>query len=203
MGLATYSDLKASVADWLHREDLSAAITDFVTLAEARINNELFCQQQITSTTLTTTAGVATVALPTDWLRLVRLAVSGQYNALDFQSPTQFASMYAGTTTGIPVHYTIEDDSLVLGPTPSDAYSIALTYYAAVPALSDSATTNWLLTKWPNVYLFGALCESAPYTGDDSRLQMWEARFQQALNAARKFDQAARFSGAVPQVAVR
>ncbi len=203
MGLATYSDLKASVADWLHRDDLSAAITDFVALAEARINNELFCQQQITSTTLTTVSGTSTVTLPTDWLRIIRANVSDQYQALELISPHKFDQLYADASTGVPRHYLIEADSLVLGPTPSSAYTIELTYYAEIPALSDSATTNWLLTRWPNVYLFGALCESAPYTGDDSRLQMWEARYQQALTALRKYDQHSRYSGAGLQVVAR
>ena len=35
MGLATYDDLKAAVADWLDREDLAGRTGDFITLAEA------------------------------------------------------------------------------------------------------------------------------------------------------------------------
>ena len=38
MGLATYDDLKAAVADWLDREDLAGRTGDFITLAEARLN---------------------------------------------------------------------------------------------------------------------------------------------------------------------
>jgi len=35
MALTTYTELKASIADWLNRSDLTAAIPDFISLAEA------------------------------------------------------------------------------------------------------------------------------------------------------------------------
>ena len=35
MALSSYSDLKASVASWLHRDDLTTQIPDFICLAEA------------------------------------------------------------------------------------------------------------------------------------------------------------------------
>ena len=41
MSLANYSGLKASVANWLNRTDLTAEIVDFIELAENRISHEL------------------------------------------------------------------------------------------------------------------------------------------------------------------
>ena len=41
MALTTYTELKASVADWLNRTDLTAAIPDFITLAESKFSTEL------------------------------------------------------------------------------------------------------------------------------------------------------------------
>ena len=35
MALTTYSELQAAVASWLHRDDLTAQIPDFIRLAEA------------------------------------------------------------------------------------------------------------------------------------------------------------------------
>ena len=37
MALSTYTDLQASVANWLHRSDLTAVIPDLVGLAEGRL----------------------------------------------------------------------------------------------------------------------------------------------------------------------
>ena len=36
MALATYSDLKTSIANWLDRSDLTDVIPDFIALAETR-----------------------------------------------------------------------------------------------------------------------------------------------------------------------
>ena len=41
MALATYSDLKASIADFLNRDDLTAVIPDFIKLAEAQFKREI------------------------------------------------------------------------------------------------------------------------------------------------------------------
>ena len=37
MSLSNYADLKAAVATWVNREDLTTTIPDFIRLAEARV----------------------------------------------------------------------------------------------------------------------------------------------------------------------
>ena len=41
MALTTYTGLKASIADFLNRDDLTSVIPDFVALAEAQINRDI------------------------------------------------------------------------------------------------------------------------------------------------------------------
>ena len=41
MALSNYTGLKASIADFLNRDDLTAVIPDFITLAEAQINRDV------------------------------------------------------------------------------------------------------------------------------------------------------------------
>ena len=41
MSLSNYTGLKASIADFLNRDDLTAVIPDFITLAEAQINRDI------------------------------------------------------------------------------------------------------------------------------------------------------------------
>ena len=41
MALSNYTGLKASIADFLNRDDLTAVIPDFITLAEAQINRDI------------------------------------------------------------------------------------------------------------------------------------------------------------------
>ena len=47
-----------------------------------------------------------------------------------------------------------------------------------VPSVSNP--TNWVLQHNPNIYLFGALMESAAFTLDESRIAGYEAQYQMA-----------------------
>jgi hypothetical protein len=42
MAINNYTELVAAIAEWLARDDLTARIPDFVTLAEAKINRVCF-----------------------------------------------------------------------------------------------------------------------------------------------------------------
>ena len=49
MALATYSDLKTSLANWLNRTDLTSEISgDFIVLAEKDFNSKLRVRKMIT-----------------------------------------------------------------------------------------------------------------------------------------------------------
>ena len=71
-----------------------------------------------------------------------------------------------------------------------------LLYYQKIPALSASNTTNWLLTAHPDVYLYGALMQSAPYLDDDQRMQVWSTLYGNAVQAVNQESEKARYSGA-------
>ena len=52
-------------------------------------------------------------------------------------------------------------------------------------ALSDAQPTNGVLADYPDLYLFGALVEAAPYLRDADMLALFAARFDAALTEAR------------------
>ena len=47
-----------------------------------------------------------------------------------------------------------------------------MVYRANIPPLASNGA-NWLLTLAPDLYLYGALLESAPYIKEDGRIQTW------------------------------
>jgi hypothetical protein len=51
-------------------------------------------------------------------------------------------------------------------------------------SLSDSNTTNTILTNYPDLYLYGALAESAPFIMQDDRLKTWAGLYKEALKNA-------------------
>ena len=68
-------------------------------------------------------------------------------------------------------------------------------YYGRIPALSDIETSNWLLNDAPDVLLYGALLQSAPYLVDDARVQVWAGLYQSGVEALNIENEKARVSG--------
>ena len=201
MSLANYTDLQASIASWLNHPAATASIPDFIALAEARIARDLRLRSQVAAVTLTTTAGVQGVDLPVGWLEFENLTVTGspdaQLNYVNIQHlDTKFPS---NGYTGKPVVYSVEGSQVLFGPVPDSAYSISVLYYKRYDPLSVTPT-NWLLTNHPGIYLFAALCESAPFLNDDARALVWETKYKRDLDALSSSDEDGQFSGSVLKV---
>lgn len=166
MGFATFSELKTSIANWLDDSTLTDHIPDFITLAEARFNRELRTPDMETSTTLTVTG--ETVALPNDFLAMRQIVRSDDPDVpLDYFAPQQLKKVRASATSGSPTAYTVIDDTLMFAPVGS--CSVDLYYYARITALSDSATSNWILSKHPDLYLSASLAAAELFGWNDAR----------------------------------
>ncbi len=217
MSLANYSDLQSALADWLVRSDLTSRIVDFIALSEAvmaygfgKPGDPTYCAPlrvaaMETKISTTTTSGTNTVALPSDYL-----AMRGEpyldgspTQPLRYSSPSQVYEMWTEGTTEKPRFYTIKSTNLVLSPTPDSAYNLYYWYYAKVPALSDSNTTNWILTNVPGLYLYGSLLQAAPYIGDDQNAQLWQAAYTGLVNSLQAQDEDAQHSGGPLQMRSR
>lgn len=182
-----YDWLRASVANWLHRTDLTDVIPDFVMLAEKRINGVLEARAQDLVATLTTTAGSPTVDLPPD-LNTIHALSLPTYGDVKFMDAGTFGRIYASGTSGVPRHYTIISGTLKLGPVPDGVYSIACTYRAGVPALADNGGTNWLIEQHAEIYLAATMCEALSFTGNLEKLQTWEGKYAGAVAALNNTD---------------
>ena len=123
-------------------------------------------------------------AIPTDWLSTIRfhLTTSGT-TSLDFMSLAAMQTSRAARNdaVGTPTNYSLNSSQFEVFPTPDTDYSAILMYYAKIPTLSDSVTTNWLLTYHPDIYLYGALLHSAPYLKEDERASTWAALYSAAV----------------------
>lgn len=178
MAITTFAELKTAGATWLDRTNLSSQMPDFITLFEAQVNRRLLVRQQTTSTTLTPSSGSAT--LPTDYLEWKRVTWQGNpTRELSYVTPSALSAFNSSSLSGDPVHFTIEGSTLKVAQISDTALSFL--YSQKVPALSDSATTNWLLAAHPDAYLFGMLTMSATLTSDAENGRAWNALTQGIL----------------------
>jgi hypothetical protein len=192
--ITTYSQLTAAIAAWLNRSDLTLQIPTFVQLAHTRLNRDLRLARMETRASASTIVGEPMLALPLDFLemRSVRLQTDPPI-VLRAANPAEIETLCAAH--GRSTAYATIGRSLRLAPTPDATIGVTLTYYAAVPALSTDNGSNWLLTEAPDVYLYAALAESAPYLHEDARVNTWAALYDRALDSLRAADLKARWGG--------
>jgi hypothetical protein len=166
------------MGNWLDRSDLSSRLPEFIALFEARVNRKLAVRQQVTSTTLTPSSGDAT--LPADYLAWKKVTWTGDPNrVLTYMTPEFLDARYPNSDAGTPINFTIVGSTLSVKPL--DATDLDFVYAQKVPALSDSATTNWLLTSHPDAYLFGSLTMAATLTGEAENGSAWNALAEQSI----------------------
>jgi hypothetical protein len=195
MALATYSDLKTSVANYLARSDLTSQIPDFIQFAEIRLRRELRIRQMLLSTTLTTTGGTSTVNLPSDFLELKNIYIDGDPTwTLTYLTPSTLERNGRTYEQNKPNYYTILSSTIKFGATPDTTYSVPLLYYAAPAFLSDSNTSNVFLANCPDLLLYGSLAEAEPYLMNDARLATWQAMYDRGLLGLRESDDRGEFS---------
>lgn len=184
MALANYTDLVASIADWMHRKNLTGVIPDCITLAEARIKALLKLRLQSVSVTLPTVAGTSYATMPADLLHVRSLSIPNVRPALTYVSPDQFNTDFADGRSAQPYHYTIIGDRIYFGPVPDAVYSAVLVYESRFLPLTADQPTNSVLTNWPNIYLWGALKESANYSRNTELEVKMDGDFLRAIEQA-------------------
>lgn len=194
MAFTTYATLQTAIAAWLHRTDLTTNIPDFITLAEAQMQRNLNVAEQETTTTLTASAGATSVTLPTDYNKMRRIRYLYGNTYIDLW-PVALSPSYSDGTTASPIRVISMQGSTIAFHNPTDQqYSLVIDYYAKFTPLSNSNTTNWILTSHPDAYLYGALMQSAPFLGTDNRLALWETAFTTAIDEINQEDFAKRHS---------
>ena len=195
MALDTFAGLKATIADYLNRDDLTAIIPSFITIAEAKFNRKLRTRQMIKRAN--GQIETAFFAYPSDWLQAKEFQLNtNPIVRLQFVTEAYGDELKANryVSIGQPAYYTITGTQLEFIPAPDSTYSAELTYYAKIPALSDANTSNWLLAYAPDLYLYGALMEAAPYLKDDERLPVWSQMYINSLGDIEVADQRASVS---------
>lgn len=180
MAITTYAELKTSIADFLNRDDLTSIIPTFISLAEAQIARDLRHWKQ--EKRVTTSVDERYENLPNDWLELKMIALATGKMMQTISSSEMAERRAQSNIAAEPRFVRVTADQLEFYPTPTTATSIAMLYYARIPTLSDSATTNWLLTDAPDVLLYGSLVHSAPYLSDDTRTQIWASLYQSGID---------------------
>ncbi len=189
MAIGTYAQLQASIIAWSHRGDLAVLVPDFIAMAESRLNRLLQIRSMEHEVPLAMVPGTRFVALPAGMNKAIALWLGDAARAkLTNQLPENLAVQ---TTSGAPACWAVDNESLAFDR-PADLPHVLTFRFIKKFALSVDEPTNALLTAFPDVYLYAALLEAAPYLRDAQQLPVWQERLDRAIQEVRNSDNATR-----------
>ena len=178
MALSNYTELQAAVAGYINRSDAGAAFVDFIALAEADMNRRLRCPENETSNTAFAITSRYT-ALPTAFAEMRRVVLTATpREELMPLSPSLSGGFFE---SGRPIYYAITGNQLEV--VPFGSYELELFYWRDVPALVSNST-NDVLTKYPDLYLFGSCAQAGIWLDDPGLTSRFMPMYEQALNFA-------------------
>lgn len=198
----TYDELQDSIADWLNRTDLTTVIPEFIRLAEAEMKRRL--RRATESTTIYISAG--NMDGPSDMAEPISLHLDSSSPTADVPlrlcTPEMLAEVRArnGGVEARPTHYAYYDGQLQFAPVPDQSYDGILLYAQQLTALSDSNTTNAVLTEAPDLYLYGALLQATPYVEHDERMGLWQFKFDDAIEQMNEMRERESYGGSLKEM---
>ena len=180
-----YADLKTNIQDICENEFTDPQLAMFTQQAEQKIYSSIDLPAQRFNDTGVLTASNKYLATPTDWLYVYSLAVidSGDYYYLLNKDVNFIREAYpSASSDGRPQHYAIFDkDTLILGPTPDDGYTVEI-HYSAYPESIVTAGTTWLGENFDSALLNGALLEAIRFMkGEPDIIANYEKLYLQAI----------------------
>jgi hypothetical protein len=199
MAITTFSELKTAVANWLDRSDLTDRIPEFIELAEARHRRDFKLRRMETRVTANTADGTEYYTLPDNFVAMRNIQLNTDpKTALEYLTPEQMDRVRGGSTKGKPKAYSIIGNTFQLRPIPDSAYEVEMLYYKYFTGLSDSNTTNDMLTYHPDAYLYAVLLEAEPYLQNDKRITLWLQAYEIAKKGITDSNERDRHSGVAP-----
>ena len=188
--MATRSSLAADVSLWSSRDDVGSGdlFSSFLRVTEAQIKRRVRTREQEITTTMV--ADRRGTVLPAGFLRQRSLATggTGEERYLDYLPPVRLRESGFWNNTGSfsdprPLAYTVEGQTLLLAPAPTEESPITLllTYVAAFAPLVNPDDTNWLLSEAYDILLYGCLSAAGVYLENTEMVSTYAALFDRAI----------------------
>lgn len=171
-----YIDLRLAVSDLVGNRNISDVFPMLVQMAESDLNSRLRTRQQIGEATVTFEDGIS--PLPPDFMEVIAIR-----NGL-----------------GCKIHpaYEVDGFNMTIRGFSGD---LDIRYYCRLPSLTSSPTsTNWMLARYPAVYLYGVGLQAAKFLKDVGLAQAIDQLYGSALGSLDRDDYRSRWANQVVRV---
>ena len=199
--MTTYSELVTQIRDYTETDSnvfTTTIVNDFIEHAELKIFRDIDLDVFRKYQTAALTSGDAFVGMPGatptsfSFIRSVNIfSPSGSLGGLTDgerryleKKDTSFISEYSPnrTSTGIPKYYAnLDNDTIIVAPTPNAAYTIELAYNALPTGLSSSNTTTWVSTNAPHMLLYACLVEAFMFLKAPDMLNIYALKYKEEV----------------------
>jgi len=208
MALANLGDLKASVADWLNREDLTTQIVDFIALGERRIFDDHRSRVGQKETQFQYTVSFANQVNPVS-----PAGVTGEFRSLvvngdvipfvtwETYNKEKKEPTYSNGCAAVyndSLYYSGFAEIYESTPTSGDDVEVRGYFYDHVTDgfnYGDDLDAPVFFSTNPNVYLYAALVEASIYLRDLEGVQLYQVRYEELMDKAHKSHKRAEVSG--------
>ncbi len=196
--ISTYAELQTAVETWLNRSDLpNEMIRDLIFAGEIRLYDDVKLRAMEAAMSTTLTAGDHDIDYPSTAIGFkdaVYIIDNDTRYPVIQTSEEWLKSTFtdtATTNTGRPDYFFVTAAGKLEFEKYADAdYLVVGTYYQRL-ILTDSDTTNWVLTNYPMALLYATLLEAQVMIEDDPR--RYEAMYEEQLRRLFRRDNKERF----------
>ena len=194
MAIGTYTELLTAAANWLARADLTSRVPEFVSLAQARINRQVLAQAMETKSAAFSITGEY-VNVPSDFKQAHHFHLNtNPRKTLKVYDLEGMSDQY--TTGGSPKYFQVVGTQFRFAPAPSTAEPATLIYFAKPATLATTTQeTNSLFPANVDLYLYATLLEAEGLLGDDARIPIWKAGYDEALHSINRLAKESRHGG--------
>jgi len=203
MALDTFDNLKAAIINMSGRDDLSASIDDFITLAEDLLyNNDV---QPLRLLSMVSAPNISSLSgrfldLPLDFIEVKQFRIEVGGESIELKSAID-GTLIIRSGTGRPNFYVV-GDKIQFDIEPDQDYTVELIYMAKPTPLSSDNETNDVLTNHPSLYLYGALTSLNDFAAEEDKAEYYKSKMLSGIRGANKVTTKARL-GSSPAIRQR
>lgn len=168
--------------DDVSQSDLSVATLDLIIgTGEIRIYRDIRSSTQDTALSLTVTSNVAT--MPADFIEFKGSPYVAGFDT-SIYAPWEAVQNLIQTGADVGTHaayFSFEGDTAIFYPA-LNGLTVSGRYYKRFNDISTGL--NALFNRHPDIFLYAALAESAPFLGEMTRLSIWEQKYASLIHSA-------------------
>ncbi len=218
MALSTYTELKAALLvklDTDSNELTDGMVSDAINIIEAKINRRTRVGQAERLAKATYSAGTnsierRTVKPPRRMTEMITLAIKKpseddtHYRVLEYVAPHAIYRYYGKSIQLHEMRYTYRRQ-IEFSHSVSEDHRVRMHYLKGWDLAAETTGTNWLLTHYPDLYVYGSLLELSRdrFAIDKEMKADWEEAWKEGMRELNRLDERNRddHSAELPELA--